>query len=82
MGVHEQDSLDLFDDMIPKKSKKAETKSSSHIADDGREEEIRTSYLLVNVLLTLLIDKGIIHQGEVDELLEELFDEYKKKRRR
>jgi hypothetical protein len=72
----QQDNLDLFNDMIPKpKEKSKEVPSSSSF-----EDEIRTSYLLVNVLLSLLIDKGIIQQGEVDELLGELYEEYKRKR--
>ena len=41
-------------------------------------DEVTTSYLLVNVLLNLLISKGIIRQHEVDSLLLELHAEYRK----
>jgi len=73
-----EDTLDLFDDLVPKKEVKEEKKPVDFTQDDL----IRTSYLLVNVLLELLLQKGIIQQAEVDKLLEEVYVEYKRKRGR
>jgi hypothetical protein len=76
--IMQQDSLDIFDDMIPKRepSKKNDSKSP----DEFTQQEIRTAYLLSNALLQLLLDKGIIQQSEVDQLIEEMYEEYKKLR--
>ncbi|MGG1453466.1 hypothetical protein ABE325_21390 [Bacillus licheniformis] len=42
------------------------------------ENEVKTSYLLVNALLKILITKGIIHSGEVNDLVKELHNDYLK----
>ncbi|SFJ63475.1 hypothetical protein SAMN02799624_05283 [Paenibacillus sp. UNC496MF] len=63
---------DLFDELIPKRN---EQKGLT------MEDELRTSYLLVNVLLGLLVQKGVITQAEVDTLLAELYAEYKARRK-
>jgi hypothetical protein len=48
---------------------------------DRLETEVRTSYLLVNVLLNLLVRKRIIHQHEVQSLLGELHKDYMEQRK-
>jgi hypothetical protein len=67
---------DGFEQMVPKRSAAAQQPTSDQ---DFPKDQLRTSYLLVNVLLTLLIDKGYIQQQEVDNLLHELYAEYKRK---
>ncbi|GIN55019.1 MULTISPECIES: hypothetical protein [Bacillus subtilis group] len=42
------------------------------------ENEVKTSYLLVNALLKILITKGMIHSGEVNDLVKELHNDYLK----
>lgn len=46
-----------------------------------KDDEISTSYLLVNVLLNLLVQKGIIQTTEVNSLLSELHKQYMEKRK-
>ncbi len=46
------------------------------------ENEVHTSYLLVNALLNLLLNKGVIFPHEVKFLVEELHQEYLKKKGR
>jgi hypothetical protein len=67
---------DAFDEMIPKRNTNQEQPANNN---EISKDEVRTSYLLVNVLLTLLIEKGYIQQQEVDVLLEEMYAEYKRK---
>lgn len=52
------------------------------MSEINRDEEITTSYLFVNILLNLLIKKGIIHSAEVNNLLAELHRDYIKKKKR
>jgi hypothetical protein len=72
-----QDSMDLFDDLVPDRDEPNDEKKS---LDFTQDDLIRTSYLLVNVLMEILIKKGYIQQSEVDHLLEEVYEEYKRKR--
>lgn len=46
-----------------------------------RDEEALTSYLLVNVLLNLLIEKGIVYPHEINPLLSELYNSYRELRK-
>ena len=46
------------------------------LAEVSRDQEITTSYLLVNTLLNLLIKKEIIKHSEVNEILSELHQNY------
>lgn len=41
------------------------------------QDEVTTSYLLVNTLLSLLIQKNIINEQEVNSLLKELHSQYR-----
>lgn len=42
------------------------------------ENEVKTSYLLVNALLRILITKGIIRFSEVNDLVKEMHNDYLK----
>jgi len=59
----------------------ADAVQKSPFIKDSQEGEVRTSFLLVNTLLTLLVSKEIIKMEEVNSLMAELHIEYKKTRR-
>lgn len=65
---------DLFDEMVPKQREAKEVELLT------QENVIRTAYLLSNVVLEVLVKKGIIQESEIDELLREAALEYKRKR--
>lgn len=67
---------DIFEQMIPKKREPQEDLSLTD------ENVMRFSYLLSNVLLTILIKRGVIKESEVDSLLREAAIEYQLKRKR
>ena len=85
MGAEEEFTLgDIFplrEDVPVDDNMELSPEEHALMAEISREEEITTSYLLVNTLLNLLISKGIIQQSEVNELLSELHKNYIQKKR-
>ncbi|QHW35741.1 hypothetical protein GZH47_33145 (plasmid) [Paenibacillus rhizovicinus] len=82
---------DLFDHMVPGSNREhASSESAQQEAQEVREfndkltsgDMVATSYLMVNALLNLLIDKGYIKEDEVSKLIDELWTEFKAKRGR
>lgn len=76
-ALQDDDFFDFSEQIFgePVKEKREETPALNS------SNEIKTSYILVNALLSLLIQKGIIHHHEVNSLVAELYDEYVKKKR-
>ncbi|WP_067923957.1 hypothetical protein [Alicyclobacillus shizuokensis] len=74
--MNEDQEFDLFEDMIPQRRSLADTPQGV-----TRNDEVVTSYLLVNALFQLLLRKGIIHEHEVNQLIEELAIEYQQTKR-
>lgn len=84
MSSNEQGSI--FDDLIP--PSKQETKKEDPTNPMGNmpkgdfpyADEVKTSYLLVNALMTVLVKKGLINEEEVNDVLTEMYIEYKRKK--
>lgn len=85
LGERDDDEFYDFSDQIfkdfgePVKEKKSEINNEHSVLT--QETEVHTSYILVNALLSLLIQKGIIKQSEVNQIVEELHAQYMRKKR-
>lgn len=66
---------DLFNSLIPPERNE---EPESH-APLKREDLLRTAFVLSNVLLNVLIEKGIITEAESNDLLDAALKEYQKK---
>jgi len=80
----------LFDFMIPKQRQQ---QSESAASKDMESEEVKefteklnagdmttTAYFISNAILNLLIEKGIVTDREVDKMINDLYQEFKRKR--
>jgi hypothetical protein len=81
MSKRDEQDFDFLDQVLP--SQAIENKNETPFHDDAVSfnDQVRTSYLLVNALLNLLIQKGIIYPHEVNTLINELHQQLKLKRR-
>jgi|GEM_PF-4713679 len=66
---------DLFNDLVPP----ARNEEPAAHAPLEREDLLRTAFVLSNVLLNVLIEKGIITEAESNDLLGAALKEYQKK---
>jgi hypothetical protein len=81
MSGKRDEDFDFTDLVLPGSSEVPNQDDSQAAFTISQEDEVTTSYLLVNTLLNLLLQKGIVKQHEVNSLLSELHVEYKKGRR-
>lgn len=80
IGERDDDFFDFSDQIISDlqpQQVSEEVKSSSF---KNHNNEVQTSYVLVNALMSLLIQKGVIYPHEVQSLVSELHAEYIKKK--
>lgn len=75
------EGFNLFDDLVPESRKKDYEKHKKQqekdagirmVISDTQQVMIDTSFFLSNALLSLLIEKGIITDEEVDQTIDEL----------
>lgn len=78
----EFDEFDFLDQVMPnyKVEQQKETRSLQSRRINMHEDMVYSSYLLVNALINILINKRIISMDEVSLLLEELHEELKRNR--
>lgn len=82
LGNRDDDELFNFSDQIfGNLSNTTSPKKHDRTLMPSNENEIHTSYILVNALLNLLIQKGVIHRHEVNGIVAELHELYLKKKR-
>ncbi len=83
--MERDDELFDFSDQILGESSQTTTHQDIQQSDQIKltyQNEVHTSYLLVNALFNLLLRKGVIFPHEVNPLVEELHTEYMKRKGR
>lgn len=80
--AQDEELYDFSDQVFPGNQANRNKETTDNIFEDdsnplSMKDQIETSYVLVNMLVNLLIAKGVIKQQEVNSLVSELSKEYK-----
>lgn len=80
-GLANDDFFDFSEQIFGESKPNLNEQKDKTVTELTLENEVHTSYVLVNALLNLLIQKGYIHSYEVSEIVAELHQQFIKRKK-
>ncbi|CDQ41895.1 hypothetical protein [Virgibacillus salexigens] len=76
-----EDNFDFISEVLPEGNQQKQFENEETTTKVTEADYITTSYLLTNVIMNILIERGITTQKEINGILKEVHADFQDKRR-